>query len=535
MKQFFCFLCAAALLFSACESPSNSDPVKNSDAAVLSFTIGETVGAISGTDIALWLPAETGKTGLSPAITLSRGATVSPASGSPQDFSDPVAYVVTAEDGSVQNYTVRVSSDDALQPPPFDSVEALAAYLADFEGQNNRENPVKVVFSAAVDLADFKAPAHNGAGEDPLGALFDALNGKYARLDLSACTGAVLEDTQSGISWVRNNRGSLTGIVLPEELTTLGAYMLYGCYSLEECVAPPSLTGIGQYAFSGCDSLVNLDLEAALGLTTLGDYVFAEWPGLSRIILPSTLTTIGNSAFRNCAGLTSITLPEELITIGSNAFQNCTGLTSITLPEGLTAIGGYAFAGSGLTAIVLPGGLAAVSVAAFRDCAGLGSVTLSEGLTVIERAAFQDCVSLTSVTLPATLTTINGYVNPEGGAFQGCVSLAAIELPPNLASIGSRVFEGCASLTSITLPAAVSALTANMFNACAGLTSLTLLRTDGVVALTASAFTNTPLAVDGGGSIYVPAALLDVYPNANVWRAAANVEIRANLKAIPNS
>jgi hypothetical protein len=381
--------CLALAIF-GCESPSNSEPVKNSDAAILRFSVGEAVGAISGTGIVLWLPPETDKTSLSPEIILSQGATVRPPSGSSRNFSASLAYTVTAEDGSVQDYTVRISSEDLLRPPPFDSLAALAAYLSDFTGKNNRENPVRVAFTDAVDLAAFKAPSRNGAGDDPLGALFDALNGKYARLDLSACAGTVLDDSQAGIFWTRNNRGNLTGIVLPEGLVSLGAYVFSGCYSLEECVVPAVLAGIGERAFSGCDSLETLDLEAAASLTALGDYAFAEW----------------------------------------------TGLAGITLPEGLASIG--------------------------------------------------------------------------TGVFQGCVSLAAVELPASLVSIGPYAFRGCA-----------------------GLTSLTLLKTDGVVALgNANAFEGTPLSTAGGGSIYVPAALLEDYQAARVWNVSG---IKDNLKAIPNS
>ncbi|MEQ8175518.1 MAG: InlB B-repeat-containing protein [Syntrophomonadaceae bacterium] len=43
---------------------------------------------------------------LAPAITLSANATVAPASGTVQDFSNPVTYTVTAQDGSTQNWTV---------------------------------------------------------------------------------------------------------------------------------------------------------------------------------------------------------------------------------------------------------------------------------------------------------------------------------------------------------------------------------------------------------------------------------------------
>ena len=46
---------------------------------------------------------------LTPTITVSDKAQVSPESGVAQDFTDPVVYTVTAEDGSQQEYTVTVN------------------------------------------------------------------------------------------------------------------------------------------------------------------------------------------------------------------------------------------------------------------------------------------------------------------------------------------------------------------------------------------------------------------------------------------
>lgn len=49
------------------------------------------------------------KTALTPTITIPLGATISPASGVAQDFTDPVEYTVTAQDGTTAVYTVTIS------------------------------------------------------------------------------------------------------------------------------------------------------------------------------------------------------------------------------------------------------------------------------------------------------------------------------------------------------------------------------------------------------------------------------------------
>ena len=54
------------------------------------------------------LPAETDVTQLVPTIVVSEGATVEPASGVAQDFTNPVTYTVTAQNGTTAAYTVTV-------------------------------------------------------------------------------------------------------------------------------------------------------------------------------------------------------------------------------------------------------------------------------------------------------------------------------------------------------------------------------------------------------------------------------------------
>jgi hypothetical protein len=81
-----------------------------------SFASPPVVGEIneSAKTIAIKVPSGTDVTKLTPTITVSEKATVSPASGVAQNFTNPVRYTVTAEDGSTASYTVTVKiSDDS--------------------------------------------------------------------------------------------------------------------------------------------------------------------------------------------------------------------------------------------------------------------------------------------------------------------------------------------------------------------------------------------------------------------------------------
>jgi predicted permease len=56
------------------------------------------------------VPSDVDVTSLAPEISVSGNATISPVSGSYQDFTDPVTYTVTAQDGTTQTYTVIVNT-----------------------------------------------------------------------------------------------------------------------------------------------------------------------------------------------------------------------------------------------------------------------------------------------------------------------------------------------------------------------------------------------------------------------------------------
>ena len=94
----------------------------SSEKSINSFTFDnpEATGNIdqSGYTVAITVPAGTDVTKLTPTIQASTGATISPASGAQQDFTNPVAYLVTAQDGSSQTYiatvTVAKSSEKSI-------------------------------------------------------------------------------------------------------------------------------------------------------------------------------------------------------------------------------------------------------------------------------------------------------------------------------------------------------------------------------------------------------------------------------------
>ena len=87
--------------------------VKSSAKDLLTFTLASQTGAatINGVNhtVSIEVANGTDVTTLAPTITVSKYATISPASGATTDFTNPVDYTVTAQDGTTQLYTVTVT------------------------------------------------------------------------------------------------------------------------------------------------------------------------------------------------------------------------------------------------------------------------------------------------------------------------------------------------------------------------------------------------------------------------------------------
>ena len=72
-------------------------------------TLNPIAGVVSGNNVTITLPFGINISNLSIDATLSAGATASPAFGTPQNYSSPLVYTITAANGTKTNYTVTVN------------------------------------------------------------------------------------------------------------------------------------------------------------------------------------------------------------------------------------------------------------------------------------------------------------------------------------------------------------------------------------------------------------------------------------------
>lgn len=99
-------------LDSSAQNSSTTTELVSSAATIISFTVDRSIGAIDETThkISVTVPSDIDITTLIPIIEIPKNATVDPASGIMKDFTTPITYTVTAQDGKTrQSYTVAVT------------------------------------------------------------------------------------------------------------------------------------------------------------------------------------------------------------------------------------------------------------------------------------------------------------------------------------------------------------------------------------------------------------------------------------------
>ena len=301
------------------------------------------------------------------------------------------------------------------------------------------------------------------------------------------------------------------------------------CDSLSEIVIPSSVTSIGDRAFSRCFSLKYISIpKSVIGLN---GNPFDEWYGKleclspnfvyeddilfnkdkSRIIsfrnqniksyvIPSSVTSIDDSAFSCCRSLSEIVIPSSVTSIDDSAFSCCRSLSEIVIPSSVTSIGDWAFVGcSSLSEIVIPSSVTSIGEGAFSSCSFLSDIVIPTSVTSIGDCAFSGCDSLKYISIPKSVICLNGNPFAEWKGKLECLSpnfvyeddvlfnkdksriisfrnqnIKLYVIPSSVTSIGDRAFSSCRSLSEIVIPSSVTSIGDRAFSSCRSLSEIVI-------------------------------------------------------------
>ena len=322
---------------------------------------------------------------------------------------------------------------------------------------------------------------------------------------------------------------SLTEIVIPNSVASIGDSAFLGCISLTEIVIPNSVICLNGNPFIGwkgkleCLSpsfvyedniLFNKDKSRIISfrnqkltsyvipnsVTSIGDSAFYDSRSLSNIVIPDGVTSIGDSAFEGCKSLGSLVIPNSVTNIGKGAFKWCKSLAEVVIPNSVANIGEFAFCGcSSLAEVVIPNSVTNIGKGTFANCSSLAEVVISDGVISIGNNAFMSCSSLEYISIPKSVICLNGnpfylwngkleclspnFIYEDDVLFNKDKSkiisfrnqkLTLYVIPDGVTSIGDSAFYGCRSLSNIVIPNSVTSIGDSAFKGCKSLGSLVI-------------------------------------------------------------
>ena len=323
------------------------------------------------------------------------------------------------------------------------------------------------------------------------------------------------------------NGEEVKDLVIPNTVTNIENYALYGWTGITSVTIPNSVTNIGSGNFAGCPNLTRIEIRATTP-PSLGNNTFVKKLDIPLYVPAGSVeaykTTSPWSSFSNILPLSvsgdpieingifyvlsdesktaevrvnpskysgDIIIPEKVSyngveytvkSIKDHAFFECPQLTSVITPNTITSIGKCAFAG----------------------CKHLKTVTLSNSINIIEDQAFFLCHELTTMVIPKGVTSIGI------SAFEECSSYAP-EIPNGVTTIGATAFKEC-GFSTLTIPSSVTSIGSGAFQECLILKEVYCLA-ENVPNTGTGVFYDCPSQL----VVYVPASSVDAYKAVEPW------------------
>jgi len=342
---------------------------------------------------------------------------------------------------------------------------------------------------------------------------------------------------------------NLESITFGNYVTDIAESTFRNCSKLKKVTFGPNMTYISDCAFSQCESLASADLPDALNY--IGKCAFSYCKALPSPKFPKTLTFIDEGAYERCEAITEITIPASVDSIASSPFYGCPieklviadsrNLLKLHTSVGFRDLGSLKtlYIGRNYSYTIKP----SIGYALFQNSNEMESVTFGKYITEILESTFNNCQKLREVTFGSNITNIGKH------AFYNCGSLTSVSLPDGLTEIKENTFGYCEELSSLKLPANLKTIGDWAFHKVA----IDVLRLPATVEyLGYSSFSYTPnlktiysenptpptcdgVVFDGSEgwkdkTVYVPAASVDAYKDAEPWKNFVTIQAIAEAK-----
>jgi len=315
---------------------------------------------------------------------------------------------------------------------------------------------------------------------------------------------------------------SLTSVILPASLESIGDYAFYGCPLISITIeANSNLERIGRWAFYGSkittfnvpaklrvidanafseiEDLTSVTFDPESGLKSLGAGAFKATQ-ISSIVFPSTLESVGYYAFADSTSLSSVNFqcasPPSPLQIGDLAFMNTPYAIDQVVPDASCRLIQFPLTCKDVVNgnLFVPASYVGIADKAFAKCSNLISITFEAGsnLKQIGSKAFLES-NLVSINVPASLESIGTE------AFEGCSNLVSVtfEAGSSLVHIFARAFRLATALTSISMPASLHLVGDHAFQGASLATVAYACRTSQHLFISRNAFSDTPYETNG--------------------------------------
>ena len=384
---------------------------------------------------------------------------------------------LVSHDATAKEYVIVNSTAGHLK-------EAIAAANKDYTKIKNLK------ITGTIDSRDFYFMRDSMSSLSSLNLKEVRIKG-YGNVELGE--GQNLDDQIPNSAFYRNSQlggnQTLTRLVLPDNLVSIGANAFYGCKYLSGSLnIPEGVIDIQRGAFNGCVAL-NGTLSLPSTLKYLGrsgngptsetddegtDYYGGVFQGCSgftgNLVIPDNVELIRGHCFSGCNGFYGdLRLPSKLKRMGVCAFSSCSGLTgSLTIPQGVIAIPSEAFNNCGFDGtLTLHDGIVNIANDAFANCHFKGELHLPRNLKSLSNNAFGNNDFSGNLNLPSTLMYIGGSAFANNWRLMG-----VLDIPYGVESIGESAFSNCRMLEGLVLPESLETIRRGAFNGCFGIGSI---------------------------------------------------------------